>query len=65
MTAYSRLNIFCWEKWLASLIKWVQNSSLKHFLGVMSIPVVKFNAFSSPGFSEWLTLDCLKFFTLI
>ena len=66
------LNIFCWDKWLVSLIKWVQNSSLKHFLGMnekfegmMSIPLVQFNAFSSRGFSEWLTLECLKFFTLI
>lgn len=60
------LNIFCWDKWLVSLINWVQKGNLKkfsdvnkYFGGVLFIP--NFNAFSLQRCLEWAPLECSSF----
>ena len=58
--------------WLTLLINWVVNSNLKQFSGIIEylrgvifLPTAIFNAFSLPGFPEWLTLECLNFFSFL
>ena len=63
------MNLFYWDEWLVSLIKWARNSNFKQFSsmngGVMFIPAAESNASSLPGFLEWFTFECPDFFTFL
>ena len=49
-------NVFCWDKWLESLINWMQNSTLKPFYCLCYfIQDTKWNTFSLPRFTK----ECL------